>query len=188
LAEVLEAVDGNSRLPSWPFLATAGYVSICQFDCLLGSNFAGVLQALSDVHGDNGVTLVVLEPDASYYEREYSYFPGFRLERESLSDGYWASLSYEPEGDPTGAIAYTANVVAVVGSTRAWAVWGQRDWELALVLATAATGDWLSAGIPFMNARDAIRDLRAPSGWSEPLTEIDIATFLRNVEERGSGT
>jgi hypothetical protein len=187
MAEVTEAVDVSSRLPDWPFLAPSGYVSICEFSRLLGSDFVPVLQELAASHGDNEITLVVLEPDPSYYRRAYSHFPGFRIESESLTDeAYWAALSYEPKGDPTGAVAYTADVVAVVGSSRAWAVWGQRDWELALVLAPSEIGDRLRRSLPFVNAREALGDFRGPSGWVKPLTETEIATFLRNIDQRGS--
>jgi hypothetical protein len=31
LASVAEVLDVNLRLPDWPFLATTGYVSICQY-------------------------------------------------------------------------------------------------------------------------------------------------------------
>jgi hypothetical protein len=187
LEEISEIFDANLRLPDWPFRVPSGYVSICQFDDVLGSRLVPVLEALSTIHGDTNITLVVLEPDPSYYLGEYSYLPGFRVERESLTDGYWAGLSYEPEGDPTGAIAYTANVVAVVGSSRAWAVWGQRDWELSLVLAPSEIGEPLRRSLPFLNAREARGDFRGPSGWVKPLSETEMATFLRNVEERGAG-
>jgi hypothetical protein len=189
LSEISEVVDANSRLPDWPFLAPSGYVSICQFGLVLGTPFVPVLQELSAIYGDSEVTLAVLEPNPSYYLRAYSHFPGFRIESESLTDEvYWAALSYEPGGDPTGAIAYTADVVAAVGSSRSWAVWGQRDWEVALVLARTEIRDRLRRSLPFVNAREALGELRGPSGWVKPLTEIEIATFLRNVEERGAGT
>lgn len=182
VAEIAEVVDCNSGLPNWPFLASSGHVAICQFDHLLGSRFVPVLQELSANYEDENITLVVLKPDASYYWREYSHMPGFSVERDSLSDGYWVGLSHEPNGDATGAIAYSANVVAIVGSSRAWAVWGQRDWEFALVLTDAQAGTWLNAGIPFVTAREALEHLRAPSGWSMAIAKSDRATFLRNFE------
>jgi hypothetical protein len=188
MTEVAGAVDTSSRLPDWPFKAPLGYVSICQFDHLLGSGFAPVLEALAASQGDDGISLVVIDPDPSYYRSQYASFPGFRVEPAALRTAYWAGLSREPQGDPSGAIAYTANVVAVVGSTRSWAVWGQRDWELALVLAPAQRGPWLSTGVPFVKSRTEIEELRAPSGWSKPLTHAEVSAFMHNVEQRGSGT
>lgn len=185
--DVSAVVDTNSRLPDWPFRLPSGRVSICEFDRLLGAGFAPVLEALSADHGDESVSLLVLEPEPSYYRTEYSYLPCFRVDRGALSHGYWAGLSHEPQGDPTGAIAYTANVVALVGSTRAWAIWGQRDWDVALVLSRAEGGSWLRAGVPFVGAREALAEFRAPKGWGKLLTEAEIVTFLGNVEQRGSG-
>jgi hypothetical protein len=188
LTEVAEVLDVNLRLPDWPFLAPTGYVSVCQYDHILGVNFVPVLQALSAAHGDGEVTLVTLEPLPSYYWKAYSHFPGFRVERASLPDGYWSGLNREPGGDPAGAVVNTANVVALAGSSHAWAVWGQRDWELGLVLTPTPPGDWLEAGVPFLDAREALVNFRGPRGWTKELTELEIASFLRNVEERGSGS
>ena len=96
--EVAEVLDANLRLPDWPFLTPSGYVSICQFDVLLGGGFAPVLQGQSAAYGDGEVTLVTLEPLPSYYWKAYAHFPGFRVERASLSVGFGAALSYEPGG------------------------------------------------------------------------------------------
>lgn len=184
LADVAGAVDARVRFPDWPFLLPTGHSLICEFDRLLGSGFAPVLEELTRSHRDDDVTLVVLDPAPSYYWREYSHVAGFRVERDSLHEGYWSGLSFRPQGDPTGAFAYTANVVAITGSSRGWAVWGQRDWELALVHDTMAVGRWQDVGIPFAGPRDAIERFRAPSGWSEPLSESAVSTFIENFRER----
>jgi hypothetical protein len=185
-SEAASAFNLSARLPDLPFLAPTGAVSIAQYGRLLGTDFVPVLQALAAANGDDGITLVVIEPDSSHYRQHYSYFPGFRVDRDALADKYWAGLSHEPSGDPTGAIAYTADVVAVVGSTRTWAVWGQRDWDLVLVHSPVVDGPWLKAGVPFVSARDALADFTAPTRWAMPLTETQVSTFLRNLHERGS--
>jgi hypothetical protein len=184
MAEISRAVDTGSRLPEWPFLSVRGYVSICEYDSVLGSWFFPVIHELARVHGDDSITFVVLEPDPSYYMRAYSHFPGFRLAPHVSPDDYWEALSYEPNGDPTGAIAYTANVIALVGSSRRWAVWGQRDWEIALVLAEEQRAPWRDVGVPFLPAREALDKFRGPNGWTKKLSQADINTFLSNVEQR----
>lgn len=183
LAEAAEAVSVTSRLPTWPFSRSFGRVGICQYDRVLGSSFALVIHSLVALHDDEVVTIVVLEPSASYYETQYSHFPGFRIARESLPEHYWSGLSIEPQEDPTGAIAYTANVVAIVGSSRRWAVWGERDWGLALVLAETHRETWRHVGVPFVSARVGLDDFRGPAGWATHLSEAAMSAFVKTIEQ-----
>ncbi len=186
-AKAESAVDPAARLPDWPFIRPAGYVAIAQYERLLGTDFVPVLEALAGAYGDEDITLVVIEPDPSYYQQHYGHLPGFRVLRAGLGDGYWAGLSHEPHGDPTGAIAYTADVVAVVGSSGSWAVWGQRDWDLVLVHASTADDAWLKVDVPFVAPHQALEDFTALERSATPLTEAHISTFLRNLDAQTLG-
>lgn len=179
-SDVASLLDPDLRLPQLPFLAPTGQVDVAQYDRLLGANFVPVLRALGEAHADRSITLVVIDPPPSYYQEEYSFYPAFRASVEGLDDEYWSGLSYEPLDDPTGAIAFTANVVAVVGSTKAWAVWGERNWELALVHTSATDRRWLDQGVPFLPPGDAIEAFTAPRD-RRTLTETEVATFIANA-------
>ena len=185
--EVKASLNITLRLPDWPFLAATGYVTACEFDQLLGSTFVPVVEALSEQFGDEAVTMVVVDPSPEYYQREYSFFSSFRVDRNALQQGYWAGLSHEPNQNPTGAIAYTANTVALVGSSHKWAVWGQRDWEVALLLTPVKEGQWLDAGVSFVDTRRALAELRSPTGWGSALPVADIATLLDHIAQHGTG-
>jgi hypothetical protein len=161
-------------------MAPHGHVDLAQFGHLLADDFAPVLTALAVAHGDAHVSLVVAEPAPAYYLKHYDFRPGLRLPIEALAGDYWEALSYEPLRDPTGAIAYTADVVVVVGSTSAWAVWGQRDWDLVLVHTAAGGGPWLDVGVPFVPAARALYDFTDPERSDAPLTGSDRARFLAN--------
>lgn len=179
-SDIESLLDPKLRLPKVPFLAGAGQRAVTQYDRLLGASFVPVLRALGEAHGDRSVTLVVIDPAPSYYQEEYSFYPAFRAPVEGLDDEYWAGLSYEPRDDPTGAIAFTANVIAVVGSTMSWAVWGERRWELALVQASATDRRWLNQGVPFLPPGDAIEAFTAPSD-RRTLTDAEVAAFIANA-------
>jgi hypothetical protein len=186
-ADVMAVLDLTSRLPDLPFRISGDEIRIAQFGHLLGTGFAPVLAGLADDHGDAAVTLAVVEPKPSYYIEQYSHFPAVRLERAALSERYWEGISFEPSGDPTGAIAYTADVVAIAGATRGWAVWGQRDWDLILIGSTAPAGPWADTSVPFVSAEEAVRDFTFGSRAEVSLAEPEIAALLRNLEAYGAG-
>jgi hypothetical protein len=186
-ARVTSVVDPSSRLPQSPFVAP-GVTDIAQYERLLGTDFVPVLDALAELHGDDDITLVTVEPDPAYYREHYSHFPALRVQRSALAECFWEGLAFEPLGDPTGSVAYTADVVAVAGSTGAWAVWGQRDWDLVLVHSAAASRPWLDVGVPFASAREALRDFTTPSRGGAPVPDGEAATFAANLKPPGTGT
>jgi hypothetical protein len=172
------------RLPNLPFVAATGTVTVGQFGRLLGDDFVPVLQSLAREHGDGDVTTTVIDPTSAYYDENYGFLPAFTMDAHRLDEAYWEGLSYSPSGDPTGEIGVSADVVAVVGSSGKWAVWGQRSWDIALVWAVAA-GSWLDAGVPFVTPRAALEDFAGYGTWGTRLDPHEVDAFVRNVEAFG---
>lgn len=186
LDEAGSLVDISRRLPELPFHAPGGTVRVAQFERLLGTGFVPVLTGLADEHGDTTVTLLVIEPHYSYYEAEYSHLPAIRLDRAEIAERYWEGIAHEPSGDPTGAIAYTGNVIVIFGSTRRWAIWGQRDWGLVLVHSSQSTARWSEAGVPFVSPDVAIGDFTFAASPDVPFSESRVASLLANLRTRSS--
>jgi len=185
-SEVERLVDRESRFPAWPFKAPSGQVDICQYALAIESPFGPVLQSLARTNGDRYVSLVVLEPSPeSYYFEEYGSYPAFSLAVENL-DTYGDVVAHEPDGDPTGAVTFTADVVAIVGDSGKWAVWGERWWDLSLVLTDSADGPWTRQGVDFVNVHDALDWFTEPP-YKTPLDPAVREAFLANVRSRGSG-
>lgn len=147
--------------------------------------FGAVLQALVDAHGDTTVSHIVLEPTPGYYRENYGCYPGFTIPAQGIAEGYWSAVAHEPEGDPTGAVAYTANVIGIAGSSGAWAVWGERSWDLAIVVSQFVSGPWTSLGVSFVSAESALADFTEPD-FKVPLSEDGRAQFLANAKARGT--
>ena len=181
-------LDVDRRLPDWPFLQPTGFATIYEFDRVLGGSFGKVLEALAKVYGDHDVAIVGLEPLASYYRDTYRFFPGFKLGSAGLAESYVTAMYYRPDNDPTGSLGHSLNVMGITGSSGCWSVWGQRDWEIALLLAADADGPWLSATVPSYGRDIDLDSIRSPAGWGVPLSDAALSTFWRNVGERGSGS
>jgi hypothetical protein len=165
-------LDPEARLPAWPFRPDRAFTHIIEYERVLGGDFAEVLAGLVQAYDDRDVTTVVFDPEPRYYSEAYGILPGLR---------------HEPGGDPTGALAYTANVIAIVGSSGEWSVWGQRDWEIALLCTPHDSGPWLSASVPLFGRDLDLDSIRSPAGWRVALSQEDLKAFRQNIQRRGSG-
>ncbi len=188
LAKVVHAqLDTGCRLPDWPFKMPGGFAVIYEYDRILGGDFGPVITTLASTYGDEVVTVADFEPPPSYYRDAYNFYPGFQVPGRGAGDGYGEGLRYEPGGDPTGAMADTLDVVAIVGASGAWSIWGQRDWEIGLLSARDPSGAWLSADVPRYGHNVDLATIRSPAGWGMPLNDAQLETFAKNLRERGSG-
>lgn len=185
LGSTRRVLDTDRRLPDWPFRLDAANADVCQYSHAIEGTFGGVLQALVDVHGDDAISLVVLEPSPRYYRDNYGSYPSFTLPSRELYAAYWDLVSHEPAGDPTGAVTYTANVVALAGSSERWAVWAERSWDIAIVMSQHGDGPWLSRGVPFVPVEVALADFTEPD-FKTPLSSEQRTTFLRNFRQRST--
>jgi hypothetical protein len=184
LGDVERALETGRRLPDWPFRVGTGYAVICQFGLAVEGPFGAVLQSLVDTHADEAVSLSVLDPRPDYYRENYGSYPVFMTPGRTIASTYWDLVAREPGGDPTGAVIYTANVVAMVGASGAWAVWAERSWDLAIVLSQHANGPWTSCGVDFVSAAEALATFTEPD-FKVSLPVHERATFLQNVRVRG---
>jgi hypothetical protein len=184
LGEVKRVLDTDLRLPKWPFTAPVGHADICQFDWVVAGDFGAVLDALVVTYGDEAISFVVLEPTPKYYQKNYGSYPTFVTAGATIADRYWELLSYEPGGDPAGAAINTANVVAIVGSSGAWAVWAERSWGLAIVLSQHVNGPWTSRGVNFVPVEEALANFTEPD-FKVRLARRVRSRFLQNVRDRG---
>jgi hypothetical protein len=185
LGDVERVLETDRRLPEWPFKVPIGNADICQFSLAIEGPFATVLQALVDTYADETVSLAVLDPSPDYYRENYGSYPAFMTPGGAIATTYWDLVAHEPFGDPTGAVTYTANVVAVVGSSGAWAVWAERSWDLAIVLSQHANGPWTSCGVDFVSPAEAIATFTEPD-FKVALAPNERAAFLQNVRLRGA--
>lgn len=187
LQDLDRSLDCRVKLPQWPFRAPSGWVRIYEYDRVLGSDFGTVLGALAEEYRDQDLSIVTLDPQMSYFRYEYGFYPGFQVLGHDASERYGHGLRHEPDDDPTGALAYTANVVGISGSSGAWSIWAQRDWEIGLLLTRDRIGTWCDQSVPSFSSDVDLASIRSPRGWGMPLSDSDLAMFWRNIRERGSG-
>ncbi len=184
VSRVQKFVRPEARFPEWPFASSAGLIRVFYFKVALSQAFGSILDALVSQYQDVKITMTVLEPELPFFG---GFYPAFQAPSAGAGDAYWAGISYEPRGEATKAIATDADVFAVAGNSGKWAVWAQRDWEVALLLTADEEGPWLNTPVPQYRHDVDLDDFRSPSSWSMPLSENDVQTFWRNIREHGSG-
>lgn len=180
-AAVTRVIDPAARLPSLPFRSEGGRVAVGEFTRLLGTDFVPVFRALADTYGDETLNVLVVEPSVSYFSDGFGFFPAFTVAVEEVEDGYWNGLAFSPSYDPTGEMRESADVIAVVGATQEWAIWGQRSWELVLVWAPTI-GGWADVGVPLVSPQRALEDFAGYGSWGTRLDPDHVSAFIRNVE------
>lgn len=180
-------LDLERRLPAWPFRAATGYITIYEYDSVLGLDFGSVLDALAEAHDDDNVVVLGVEPTPAYYRDEYGFLPALQLHRDEIVDGFAAGMSHEPHGDSTGVLGDTLDLIATAGSSGAWALWGQRDWEIGLLLTPEERGPWLHSGVPWFDRNVDLDSIRSPTGWGAALSDVNREEFARQLRTRGSG-
>ena len=92
-------------------------------------------------------------------------------------------MRYAPDDDPTGALVDSLNVIAISGSPGSWAIFGQRDWEIGILLTADRSGIWLSAGVPSFDIAVDLDTIRSPAGWGLPLSVEQQTEFARQWSE-----
>ena len=183
-AKIAEFVRLEDRYPAWPFRAPSGHADFCEYSDAIEGDFDFVLQALTAHYGDTSVNLAVLEPSPQlYYCTHFGRYPAFTLATHELPR-YWEAVSFEPTGDPTGAVIFTADVVAISGDTGRWAVWEERQWNLSIVLSDEPNGLWTRGPVTFSEIEDALSWYIEPP-YKIPLDPAERSQFLRNVSAFG---
>ncbi|MER7584398.1 hypothetical protein [Kitasatospora sp. NPDC097691] len=161
--------DLASRLPDQVFRTapTAPADTLFgDFDTALTPGFWPVLQAMARWHGDDLIHLLVIRPDTeTYYLPEYGMYPAVSLPVGAGEDDYRAVIEYEPNDDFAGALAISAEVIAITGPSGRWGCWAERDPEVAVFRGfpdQAAKHAWCSRFGPFIDASGALEDYLEP--------------------------
>lgn len=185
LQSLTPVLEPDLRLPDWPFKIPVGSADICQYGLAIAGSFGPVMQALVDEHADDSVSLVSFEPTPVSYREGYGRYAAFTTSAQSIAETFWELVNFEPDDEFAGSVTDISNVVGIVGSSGKWAVWAERWWDVAIVVSHQTGGAWLSAGVDFASAEEALHDFIEPE-FEGALPEADRRTFLEYIRTRGT--
>jgi len=184
-AVVKRELDVDRPLPDWPFLRPTGFATIYEYYLLPSPSFGEALQALADAYRDELITVVSFVPLPTYHPDQC--FPAFQMARDGLMESYATAVRQEPGPPGIFALEITLDIVGMTGDSGCWSVWGQRDWEIGLLLTPEDRGPWMEVDVPWCGRDIDLDAIRGPDGWVMPLSDSDRSTFRHNVRTRGSG-
>lgn len=179
LSEVQERFWLGARLPSLPFRMTGAEVRAFEFHLVIGGSFALLARKLADRFGDRSVSYWAVDQSPSLHEALYGELPGFQFSPGISESDFMSLLDRDPQGNLAGNLLYASDVFAACGDSQRWAVWAQRDWEIAVLASSEGSHEILDtlgwANTPFS---ERIDELRGPTGW---VRSLDPAT-ARHME------
>jgi hypothetical protein len=168
------------------FRKPAGSTLFCQFEAVLGAAFWPALSALAQLHADEWIHLLVLDPDgSSYYVPEYGMYPAALMAVTISADEYWETITEEPSGDVTGAIIFSSEIIALTGSSGKWGCWGERSFGVAAIRGAPNSDEssgWREKYGPFLEIGDALSQYIAPNfraGIPEDTSSALMANYAK---------
>jgi hypothetical protein len=136
---------------------------------------------LVDAFGDESVEVLAVDEDAEEWSRQLGILPGFVAKGENLVTGYLDGLWDPPRASAGWELLLNGSVFAVAGSSRKWALWAQRDWEIGLLVTTGDFQLAASEEAPFVLPGEDFEMWRGPAGWTLELTPAMLEEFKVNV-------
>lgn len=181
---VRSAFDFGVKLPRSP-IVLEGHAWVFPFEDVISVPFGRRIDQLVDHFKDTSLQAIASDLDPQDWLRRVGHLPAFSLEREVGGPSYLEHLWHTPAGHPGWEIVTGAYELAIVGSSRNWAVWGQGDWEIAILVAHRSFVPEESADSPMIRL-DRYRE--APRGveeWIPPLDSSDIVELQHHFGMRG---
>lgn len=174
-------VDRTAGLPNSPFREN-GRDSLCEFEQFRAGTFGPTLAALVSQFGDECVSGLSTDPDADYFDQFYRTSGAFNIPAAKIAEDYWTVLSHQPDDDVTGALFFAADVLCVVGSSGAWAIWGERALGVAIVRSKGSDMSWREGSSYFASAEEALWSFVEPNFNRGPMPANFAEDFLRNFD------
>jgi hypothetical protein len=166
------------RLPDVVFKKPGPKTLFAEFEVAMSGAFWPVIQAMARACGDESVHILVLDPEPEhYYLQHYGKYEAATIRIDASEGDYWDLISEEPSGDPTGAIVFSANVVAIVGDSGRWGCWGEKGLEVMAIQGLPEKGN-SDLHIPLLAEEEAIDTFVALSYWRSSVPP-ELASALK---------
>jgi hypothetical protein len=174
-------LDLSVELPESPF-RDGGYVDLCAFDILQEDLFPLMVSAVAQHHGDDHVDFVTTEPDpVDYFLPSYGFSASFAAPVPLSPASFDDAVSFEPEGDPTGAIKHATNNFVISGDSRSWVIYGYSRWDAIFVWSDSRSRPWLAHGDTFLSPAELLEAYIWPGVPGARWSEHDAARFLATI-------
>ena len=141
---------------------------------------APVVTTIAAKYGDETIDLVAIEPEGLSYRAEARREEAGPANFEKLSRDLFNAIEVT-QSELGATVSEIADVFAIVGSSARWAMWGERDWEVAALLIPAEMRASLVKTRLFFDPFDDFVGELTPIGFRRFLGDDAVAEFRANI-------
>jgi hypothetical protein len=133
LTDVGACVDASATLPAQVFRGRATF-RVIEWDILWSRKFFEAARYMTEASGSERLKLLVLSPDpVQYFLHQFGKLPLVTLNVKDDAGAYLHCIGEDPGDSPADAIVHNSDVVVVWPSSRQWCLYGDRNFEIALI-------------------------------------------------------
>lgn len=128
-----KVLEEGKALPDKIFRKPLKYFLFITFDELFMPIFFDHVKRYIEEVGENGFRLMALDPDPKeYFGSYFEFFGAFEFTGLDTEDEYLLALNEYPKDSPADALAHNSNSLMVFSLTSKWAIYGNRDADIAI--------------------------------------------------------
>lgn len=134
IAEGVERIlDTKKVLPEKVFNQSFKYFLFLTFDELSMRPFFNNIKRYLSESGEANFWLTAIKPDPKiYFGFHFNFFGAIEFSTSDTEDDYLGALHDYPEESPADALVHNTSSLMAFSSTNMWAIYGDRDAEIAI--------------------------------------------------------
>jgi len=137
---VEKILDKTKVLPEKVFNQALRYFLFITFDELFMPLFFNHIKRYLLEIDESSFWLTAIEPDPKLYFRlHFNFWGAIEFFSSDTEDDYLAAVNNYPEDSPADALAHNSNLLMVFSSTNRWAIYGDRETDIAICAFTDQT-------------------------------------------------
>ncbi|MFD6394847.1 hypothetical protein [Nocardia sp. NPDC060259] len=173
----------DRRFPDDVFRKAASRTVFVDFDEALSEYLWPALSELAEIHGDEAVDLVAIEPELGTlrFPAEWNVFPSFSLDVTASADEFRAATSELSPDGISQMIGDLSDVFAITGASGLWGCWGERPANVMAISAPESQEfqqwrrkfqeEWRDAYEALSLVARGARNMRLPISFVEPFVD-----------------
>ncbi len=130
---VEKVLDKTKVLPENVFKQAFRYFLFITFDELFMPLFFNHIKRYALETEESSFWLTVIEPDPKlYFGLHFNFWGAFEFSSSDTEDDYLSAVNNYPEDSPADALAHNANLLMFFSSVNRWAIYGDRETDIAI--------------------------------------------------------
>lgn len=130
---VEKLVDKSKNLHENVFKEPLRFFLFITFCDLLLKPFPTLLKRYLTTKGETGFWVTAVDPDPrQYFAKHYGFFNTFEMRVTDEDEEYFSALHNYPKENGADALAINTNLLLVASFSHQWAIWADRDYDMAI--------------------------------------------------------